>query len=345
MNRLTELHLEGNRMATLGSEIYALPLLQILSISNNQIRSISANQIPRLLTHLYLAGNPFHCDSQMLPFLQFLNSTVEPTTDEDLCTLSHNGTAPASPLARCPAPCRCSSTKDNLIFVDCSSSGLTHLPPLFTEEQNSTVLQIFLPRANQEMPLVFEAEIEGLNLSNNKIQSLEEARLPRRTRFLFLDHNLIRKPPVSLLKSLEFLTRVTLSNNPWTCDCAALDFKKWIVSKSILVLDVNETRCRPDVPDSPGLAERAIWLLRDQDLCPDNTGLYIAIVCGVLSFVLGGGRCNYRLTRYKMNVTRSDRSREGHRQGQGSSMPSSLFSHMDQTAILELIKGATAPPD
>ncbi|GIY52261.1 hypothetical protein CEXT_769631 [Caerostris extrusa] len=54
-------------------------------------------------------------------------------------------------------------------------------------------------------------------------------------RFLFLDHNLICKPPVFLLESLEFLTRVTLSNNPWTCDCAALDFKKWIVSKSMLV--------------------------------------------------------------------------------------------------------------
>ncbi|GIY56123.1 hypothetical protein CEXT_290281 [Caerostris extrusa] len=64
-----------------------------------------------------------------------------------------------------------------------------------------------LPRANQEMPFVIEAEIEGLNLSNNKLKSLEEARLPNRTRFLFLDHNLIRKLPVSLLESLVFLTR------------------------------------------------------------------------------------------------------------------------------------------
>ncbi|GIX67880.1 hypothetical protein CEXT_154631 [Caerostris extrusa] len=37
---------------------------------------------------------------------------------------------------------------------------------------------------------------------NNKIQSLEEARLPNRTRFLFLDHNLIAS--VFLLESLEF---------------------------------------------------------------------------------------------------------------------------------------------
>ncbi|GIY01980.1 uncharacterized protein CDAR_298061 [Caerostris darwini] len=279
---LTELYLEENRIATLGSEIRALTKLKILRISNNQIRTISANQLPPKLTQLFLAGNPFLCDKQMLPFLQFLNSTESLTTD-DLCTPSQNGTVPVSPLARCPAPCRCSRTNDNIIFADCSSSGLTNLPPFFTEEQNSTVLEIFLPRANKEVPFVIEAEIEGLNLSNNKIQSLEEARLPNRTRFLFLDHNLIRKLPVSLLQSLEFLTRITLSNNPWTCDCTALYFKKWVVSKSILVLDMNEARCGPDMPSNPGLAERAILLLPDRELCPDNTGLYISMGFGVLS--------------------------------------------------------------
>ncbi|GIY31474.1 protein toll [Caerostris darwini] len=34
--------------------------------------------------------------------------------------------------------------------------------------------------------------------------------------------------------------------------------------------------------DSPGLAERAIWMLPDREICPDNTGLYISMVCGVL---------------------------------------------------------------
>ncbi|GIY20520.1 protein toll [Caerostris extrusa] len=326
---------EGNRIATLGSEIHALTQLKILSINNNQIRTISTNQIPPKLTQLFLAGNPFLCDKQLLPFLKFLNSTENLTTDEDLCTPSENGTAPASPLARCPAPCRCFSTNDNLIFADCSSSGLTNLPPFFTEEQ--VIVTTFhlknrdfatqlhcsgdLPcRANKEVPFVIAAEIEGLNLSNNKIQSLEEARLPNRTKFLFLDHNLIRKLPVSLLESLEFRTRVTLSNNPWTCDCAALDFKKWVVSKSILVLDMNEARCGPDMPNNPGLAERAILMLPDRELCPDNTGLYISKGFGVVTkelldcgfivpvpsldsrffLVVAGGIIAW--TRYKMNV-------------------------------------------
>ncbi|GIY94993.1 protein toll, partial [Caerostris extrusa] len=167
---------------------------------------------------------------------------------------------------------------------------------------SSRTVQIFLPRTNKEMPFVIEAEIEGLNLSNNQIQSLEQARLPSRTRFLFLDHNLMQKPPVFLLESLEFLTTVTLSNNPWTCDCAALDFKKRLFLKSNLVLDMRETRCGPDMPDSPGMAKRAIWLLTDQELCPDYTGLYVPVAFGVLSFLLAVAGVIIAWTRYERSV-------------------------------------------
>ncbi|GIY28633.1 hypothetical protein CEXT_310861 [Caerostris extrusa] len=96
----------------------------------------------------------------MLPFLQFLNSSEELTTDEDLCTTSHNGTAQAFP-SNCPAPCRCSCTNDRFMLANCSSSGLTNLPPLLAKEQNSRTVQIFLPRANKEVPFAIEAEIEG----------------------------------------------------------------------------------------------------------------------------------------------------------------------------------------
>ncbi|GIY20528.1 hypothetical protein CEXT_312041 [Caerostris extrusa] len=147
-----------------------------------------------------------------------------------------NDTAPALLLPAASTLPMFSFTNDNLIFGGLQPSGLTNLPPFFTEEQNSTVLEIFLPRANKEVPFfVIEAEIEGLNLFNNKIQSLEEARLPNRTRFLFLDHNLIRKLPVFLLESLEFPDEGYAVQQSLACDCTALDLKKWVVSKSILV--------------------------------------------------------------------------------------------------------------
>ncbi|GIY57034.1 protein toll [Caerostris darwini] len=68
------------------------------------------------------------------------------------------------------------------------------------------------------------------------------------------------------------------------------------------MLDVNETRCGPDMPNSRGLAERAIWLLPDRELCPDNTGLYISMGFGFFSLVLAVAGGIIAWTRYKMNV-------------------------------------------
>ncbi|GIX67874.1 protein toll [Caerostris extrusa] len=39
---------------------------------------------------------------------------------------------------------------------------------------------------------------------------------------------------------------------------------------------MNEARCGPDMPNNPGLAERAILMLPDREPLPDNTGLYIS---------------------------------------------------------------------
>ncbi|GIY33102.1 protein toll [Caerostris darwini] len=70
----------------------------------------------------------------------------------------------------------------------------------------------------------------------------------------------------------------------------------------VKVLDANETRCGPDMPNGPGMAERAIWLLTDLDLCPASLGFYISMAFGVLSFflVVAGGKIAW--TRYKVNV-------------------------------------------
>ncbi|GIY69477.1 hypothetical protein CEXT_351321 [Caerostris extrusa] len=227
MSSLTGLYLKGNRIATLGSKIHALTQLRILSISNNQIRTITTTQLPPKLTHLFLAGNPFLCNKQMLPFLQFLNSTENLTTD-DVCTPSQNG------------------------------SALRHRG----RDRGSELVQ-------QQDPVFGR----GKASQSNEVPFSRSQPHTQASRF-------------PLLESQKFLTRVTLSNNPWTCDCTALDLKKWVVSKSILVLDVNEARCGPGMPNNPGLAERAIWVLPDRELCPDNTGLYISMGFGVVSKAL-----------------------------------------------------------
>ncbi|GIX95171.1 protein toll [Caerostris extrusa] len=217
---------------------------------------------------------------------------------------------------------------------------------------NSTVLEIFLPRANKEVPFVIEAEIEGLNLSNNKIQSFGRGSFFSIT-VLYVSF------PVFLLESLEFRTRVTLSNNPWACDCAALDFKKWLVSKSILVLDMNKARCGPDMPNNPGLAERAILLLPDRGTLPGQhrpLHLHGFRRCqGVTAkeireqserFAVGGGRWNNRLDAVQDEcegvalLTRSDLS-QGKDIDRDKEFDAFIsFSYKDQDLVIqELIEG------
>ncbi|GIY34684.1 protein toll [Caerostris darwini] len=65
---------------------------------------------------------------------------------------------------------------------------------------------------------------------------------------------------------------------------------------------MSEIRCGPDMPNSTGLAEQAIWLLTDLDLCPDSTGLYIAMAFGILSLLLvvAGGKIAWK--RYELSL-------------------------------------------
>ncbi|GIY69190.1 hypothetical protein CEXT_722651 [Caerostris extrusa] len=60
MSGLITLYLDSNRIATLGSELRPLTSLQYLLIGNNQIRTITTNQIPAKLKQLHLAGISLH---------------------------------------------------------------------------------------------------------------------------------------------------------------------------------------------------------------------------------------------------------------------------------------------
>ncbi|GBN99792.1 hypothetical protein AVEN_220595-1 [Araneus ventricosus] len=244
------------------------------------------------------SGNPFKCDCQLLPFLQYLNSSSV-GTDGPLCTPSNQTSL--LPPAKCPDGCHCFCTQNkdkHFMSVDCSFAGLTELPRLFTTECSSTAkencssMTIHLPRDTQFFqsgPFAIEDEIGGVNLSHNHLQSLERNHLRGGIRHLFLDNNHLRKPPLSLLYSLENLNNVTLSGNPWSCECDLLSFKEWILYKSEIVADANETRCGSE---PSGLNGRVIWSLTDMDLCPVSIGSSTSLVIGLLYWTVQIGLCS-----------------------------------------------------
>ncbi|CAL1270621.1 unnamed protein product [Larinioides sclopetarius] len=187
LDELLFLYLDGNLITTLGDEMRHLTQLQLLSISNNRISTLQLDQLTQTLKFLYLEGNPFKCDCQLLPFLQYLNfSSVG--IDVPLCTPSNQSSL--LPPVKCPDECHCFCTQTkgkHFMSVDCSSTGLTELPRLFTTwcsstaKENCSSMAIHLPRDtkfSQSGPFAIEDEIRGVNFSHNKLQSLEEAHLP-----------------------------------------------------------------------------------------------------------------------------------------------------------------------
>lgn len=81
----------------------------------------------------------------------------------------------------------------------------------------------------------FEGNVLGISLENNNLDILDAAQLPPNLVELYLSNNKLRRFPQSVMDSQTNLKQVSLSGNPWLCDCDALDFKKWLASNSHIV--------------------------------------------------------------------------------------------------------------
>lgn len=83
--------------------------------------------------------------------------------------------------------------------------------------------------------LLIEDRVLGVNLENNSLESLQADQLPPNLMELYLANNKFRWLPDSILDNQENLKNLSLSGNPWNCDCSALKFKKWLTSKYSIV--------------------------------------------------------------------------------------------------------------
>lgn len=84
-----------------------------------------------------------------------------------------------------------------------------------------------------------EDKVLGVSLENNGLESLDTAQLPSDLIWLYLSKNKFRRLPESFLENQRNLKQLTLSGNPWKCDCDTLKFKKWLTSEKEKVRILN----------------------------------------------------------------------------------------------------------
>lgn len=100
---------------------------------------------------------------------------------------------------------------------------------------NLDIQRILVVRQNEYPSLHIEDRVMGIDLTNNNLKSMEAVQMPLDIIYLQLSNNKLRSLPDKLLNDLRDLKRVSLSKNPWDCNCKSLGFKQWLLSHKNIV--------------------------------------------------------------------------------------------------------------
>uniref|UniRef100_T1IV21 TIR domain-containing protein n=1 Tax=Strigamia maritima TaxID=126957 RepID=T1IV21_STRMM len=209
-----------------------------------------------------LSFNPLMCDCRLNQFIKYLDNQVKPFKFKPKDHLFCSDPAELSGRSlktinydllcnypvNCPKSCHCSVDDiDNisLVLIDCSNSNLTHFPNIFSYGSSVIAIQLNLSH-NHIFTLPPKSEpiwkkITILDLSYNRIDSLENMTVAPNLTTLYLNHNSIRGFDYQIV-SRSHLAHLKLAYNPWKCDCEMSKF----VEKSSVFEDKHEMSCEKD---------------------------------------------------------------------------------------------------
>lgn len=243
--------------------------------------------------------NPLFCDCEPLYFVQFLNgrmgshlrNTLEISTDhlkcsgpENLKSRSVRGLSPMELLCpleyerqRCPVGCECLVRPfDRVLILNCSNAGFTEIPVLPTlniNSSNGTELHVENNRLSNLPNLTSPGykEVIRLYAARNNISQLHAQNLPKNLKTIDLSHNKLDRLNSSVLdyfnksKTIEHLS---LSHNPWTCDCDSSGMLEYVQSNFKKIPDLKQMLCKNG---------QKFQSLSHSTICPFEENLVIAI--------------------------------------------------------------------
>lgn len=279
----------------------------MIDVSNNNITTINAHK--NGLVHgnqssvtWNLNDNPLKCDCVVIYFakhlqmqtLQKFNTTF--IVDELKCSSPDRfvnqqlQNVPLNELTcpmdnanaknkRCPEQCSCYvRTVDRTAVFNCSNANLTEIPAL--PNIKSLGLQFYeLYIENNNISTFTMANTTGFaNVSrifakNNSVEEILPEHLPNNLFALDLSGNKLKriKPDVlSKLSHMQNLQNVSISQNPWICDCAAYELMKFIETHFTKMVGVDQITC--DNNNTP------ITRISSTGLCPIQPST-IVIIC------------------------------------------------------------------
>ncbi|XP_017770730.1 PREDICTED: protein toll-like [Nicrophorus vespilloides] len=228
---------------------------------------------------LYVDDNPLICDCKNYDLFRYFNLSIDPMVQiviqikasELVCSGPPNfvdiKACDVKPhmvtcnVEECPSPCDCAyQPYKSRYIIDCTSRNLSSVPELLAEKSSiydykstAVYLQNNSLKEGPRKGLGYEG-INVLNLANNNIRRLKW--IPNNLDELNVEGNNISSLEPSILGKLNF-TKAFLRNNPWSCECSAINFLHYL--KDYVIPFKGDIRCAVD--------GKQIVTLKDKDIC------------------------------------------------------------------------------
>ncbi|KAK3093300.1 hypothetical protein FSP39_013850 [Pinctada imbricata] len=252
-------------------------------------RNHSKKNLEAIFSHFkfILFNNPVTCDCRIVAFNKFMDTMVAAGkfTGREYMFTDWKCTWPSEFYGRpmllvkeadtyckrdyptCPSKCHCYERSiSKIIIVDCRGTGMTDFPDVLPEG----VLDLWFQNNNlTEVPSkLYLTRVRQLFLSNNAINNIkpDTIKVIRNVGEIHLDSNHLAKLPVEFQRVNA--SKITLQNNPFTCDCNTLWMKSWLMRRRDVIEDVLEVACNVDDEDENG--KLFISVADDQFICKED---------------------------------------------------------------------------
>ena len=190
--------------------------------------------------------------------------------DQFICDISTN----------CPAGCKCTNIPYyQNITVNCEQFAENLLPkdiPKLPSEEYQYCIDYREGNMSKLSYRPYLSKIRTAKFSHNAISevSLDAILALQNVSVLHLDDNRLERLPDNITTAqLRDVIDVTLSRNPWVCDCAALSTKKWMTDHAKAITDKHLVKC-----NSPSLmSNRKMMYTEDNLFCTNENSDYVIL--------------------------------------------------------------------
>ncbi|KFB52195.1 hypothetical protein ZHAS_00020302 [Anopheles sinensis] len=292
--QLIELDMQRNHLTSLPDKLFGeLTQLEMLDLSHNKLPLIPDTllQNQSQLRSLNLGYNQLTSLNGFMPNLQTVDlshNAIESLQFKQVLKWTKVSEVSLSALEcdyierDCPAECACQiRPEDGVLTVDCSARNLTTVPMLHIPQDNKyrafeLRLEDNLLETLPDKAVMSAWEmVHRLNVSNNRLDSLEVNNLPIQLQMLDVSGNRLRAFGEGVAQQLKHLQNVHLKANPWECTCGA-EVLNFVQANSTRITDFEAMRCEDG---------ETITMNLQNELC-DNQWKVVAAICGIVAVFL-----------------------------------------------------------